>query len=144
MTRAGRSCYRPLLYAASDRFTFWSHVVYLTFSLAFGKDSTLRGSDYMPFLCTGGCPSGGYDLPLTYFHARSSIPVQRLHQRQVGFPKERVCHSPACFRNSLFFFVLIRQGISHVVLVRPPPSVDGINLGSTLRTPAFFVASPFA
>ena len=75
----------------------------------------------MPFLFTGGRPGRGYDLPLTYFHARSSSPVQSLHQRRVGFPTARFCRSPACVGNSLGYFTLIRKGVSHVVLVRSPP-----------------------
>ena len=75
----------------------------------------------MPFLCAGGRPRGSYDLPLTYFYARSSSPVQWLHQRQVGFPTAYFRRSTTCVGNSLDFFTLIRQGISHVVLVRSPP-----------------------
>ena len=40
---------------------------------------------------------------------------------RLNFQRHVFCFSPACVGNSLGSFTLIRQGISHVVLARPPP-----------------------
>ena len=77
--------------------------MYLALPLAFGKLSTLRGSDYISFLRTDGRPGGGYEI-LTYFHARSSSPVQWLHRRQVEFPTARFLSFSSMCREFIGFF----------------------------------------